>query len=117
MCCPTRSRKRRSRARNSPERVSILLKVMSGRTSPGRSGRSSPESAELFLVGHAERELLARRVVGDAGQLAQRLVNVLRPDAHALRLVELEHRRFERHRELLLVGRAEHAVALDALAD
>ena len=45
---------------------------------------------ELLLLGHAQRELLAQRVVGDAGEFAQRLVDVLGPHADALVLVELQ---------------------------
>ena len=49
----------------------------------------SPKPNKLFLVGQTKREFLAVRVLGDACQLAKRLVDVFRTHAHCLVLVEL----------------------------
>src|SRR5262245_8566889 len=77
----------------------------------------TPERPQRILLRHAQRELLAERVVCDARVLAQGLVDVLGTHADAPVLVERERLRIDRDRELLLVGRADHAVALDAAAE
>src|SRR5262249_24401696 len=82
----------------------------------GRVRASAPEAAEFLLLGDAEGELLRVRVFGNPRSLAQRLMDVFGPHANALLLVELQGGGIERYRELLLVGLADHAVPLDALA-
>src|SRR4051794_33953765 len=77
----------------------------------------SPKPSQLLPVGYAERELLAQRVVRNAGEFAQRLVDVFRTHADALLLARLQRLRVERDRELLLVGGADHPVSLDAAAE
>src|ERR1043166_5382158 len=79
--------------------------------------RLAPELLEPILVGGSERELLAQRVIGDAGEFAQRLVDVLGPHADALVLVELQRRGAEGDGKLLSVGGANDAVAFDAAAE
>ena len=49
-------------------------------------GPSSRKPAEPLLVGHPQRELLAQGVVGDAGEFAECLVDVLVPWATAVTL-------------------------------
>ena len=53
-------------------------------------------------------------MVGDAGEFAQGVVDVLGADADALLPVAGQGLRIERDVELLLVGGADDAVALDA---
>src|SRR5262249_8057303 len=81
---------------------------------------SSPMTAWRWLPeeGHevaGDAELLVGGGAGEAGQLAQRHVHVLRRDALAVR-VERERLRVDRQRLEAAVRRADHLVARDARA-
>src|SRR5437764_502019 len=83
----------------------------------GAIRRSAPKAPEPLFVRQAKRELLAKRMLGDSREFTQCGVDVLGPHADALLLVEFQHAGIDRDRELLLVGGADHAVALDAAAE
>src|SRR5688572_6655174 len=78
---------------------------------------STPQPLQPLALGDAERELLAAGMLGDAGEFAERLVNVLGTDPHALFAVRGECLRVDRDVELPLVGRADHAVAANPPAE
>ena len=77
----------------------------------------SHEPSKAFPIAKAERKLFAERMVRNAGELAQRLVDVFGPHADALGFLELQRRRVDRDGELFLVRGTDHAVSLDAVTE
>ena len=76
---------------------------------------SAPQVLEFFVLDNTQRKLLAVGVIGDAGKFSQRGVDVFGADADSFFFVTDERLGIDGHLELLLVGRSDDSISLDAV--